>query len=70
MSANKKLKNLLQASEAASHNSTCQHIVLSVSSDGKVHAAGSDNLVTARAAESWYRWYRTKQLWLDKMKLR
>ena len=51
MSANKKLKNLLQASEAVSHSSTCQHIVLSVSSDGKVHAAGSDNLVTGLVSD-------------------
>ena len=51
MSSIKKLKNLLQASEAASHHSTCQHIVLSVSSDGKVHAAGSDNLVTGMVSD-------------------
>ena len=50
MVANKKLKNLLQVSEAASHT-TCQHIVLSVFSEGKIHAAGSDNLVTGLVSD-------------------
>ena len=51
MPTNKKLKNLLQASEAAASNTASQHILLSVSSEGKVHAAGSDNLVTGLVSD-------------------
>ena len=41
------MTNLLQSSdsEALCHTAT-QHIVLSVSAEGKVHAAGTDILVT------------------------
>ena len=43
---NKKLKKLMQASAAASTVET-QHILFSISPDGKVLAAGTDNMVTA-----------------------
>ena len=46
MDKNKNMKKLLQASEAASDTAS-QHILLSVSPDGRVHAAGTDNMVTA-----------------------
>ena len=45
MPTNKNMKNLLKASEAACHSDT-QHLVLSVTADGQVHASGTDNLVT------------------------
>ena len=45
MPTNKNMKKLLKASEAASHTDT-QHLVLSVSAEGRVHASGTDNLVT------------------------
>jgi hypothetical protein len=45
MPTNKKMKKLLKASEAASHTDT-QHVVLSVYAEGRVHASGTDDLVT------------------------
>jgi hypothetical protein len=46
----KKMKSLLQASEAACQ-STTQHILLSVSADGRVLASGTDKLVTGLVSE-------------------
>ena len=46
MDSNKKLKTLMQASAAAADTAT-QHILLSVTADGKVFSAGTDNMVTA-----------------------
>ena len=46
MLTNKKLKSLMQASAAAADTAT-QHILLHVTADGKVFAAGTDNMVTA-----------------------
>ena len=45
MPTNKNMKKLLKASEAACHTGP-QHVVLSVSAEGRVHASGTDNLLT------------------------
>ena len=45
-----KLQKLLQASEAANAIDS-QHILLSISADGKVSAAGSDSLVTGMVSD-------------------
>ena len=50
MPADKQMKSLLQASEAAYHN-TSQHILLSVSADGRIHASGTNKLVTGLVSD-------------------
>ena len=51
MPADKQMKSLLQASEVAYQN-TFKHILLSVSGDGKIHASGTDKLVTGLDLDS------------------
>ena len=46
-----KLQKLLQLSEAANDRDT-QHILLSISADHKVNAAGSDTLVTGMVSDA------------------
>ena len=50
MPTDKKMKSLLQASEAACQ-STTQHILLSVSADGRVLTSGADKLVTGLVSD-------------------
>ena len=47
---NKRMKSLLQAFSAACDTST-QHILLTITAEGRVHASGTDNMVTGMVGD-------------------